>query len=69
VEAIQEGNKKVKTETAVPNNNPDIIIHDNENGMCMLLEAAILYRNVIKKEANKILKYKTLQYKYNVCGM
>ena len=40
---------------------PDIIISDNEKGTCMLIDAAISGdRNVIKKEAEKILKYKDL---------
>ena len=40
------------------NNKPDIIIRDNEKGTCMLIDVAISGdRNVIKKEAEKILKY------------
>ena len=43
------------------NNKPDIIIRDNEKGTCMLIDVAISGdRNVIKKEAEKILKYKDL---------
>ena len=43
------------------NNKRDIIIHDNEKGTCMLIDVAISGdRNVIKKEAEKILKYKDL---------
>ena len=43
------------------NNKPDIIIRDNEKGTCMLIDIAISGdRNVIKKEAEKILKYKDL---------
>ena len=43
------------------NNKQDIIIRDNEKGTCMLIEVAISGdRNVIKKEAEKILKYKDL---------
>jgi len=45
----------------MPNNKPDIIIGDNEKGTCMLIDVAISEdRNVIKKEAEKILKYKDL---------
>jgi hypothetical protein len=45
----------------MPNNKPDIIIRDNEKGTCMLIGVAILGdRNVIKKEAKKILTYKDL---------
>ena len=40
---------------------PDIIIRDNEEGTCMLIDVAISgERNMIKKEAEKILKYKDL---------
>ena len=38
-----------------------IIIRDNEKGTCMLIDVAISGdRNVIKKEAENILKYKDL---------
>jgi len=51
--------KSVQTDRTIPNNKPDIIIHDNEKGTCMLIDIAISGgRNVIKKEAEKILKYK-----------
>jgi hypothetical protein len=47
---------------AMPNNKPDIIICVNEKGTCMLIDVAISGdRNVIKKEAEKILNTKTLQ--------
>jgi hypothetical protein len=36
-------------------NKPDIVIHDNEKGKCILIDAAIPRdRNVIEKEAEKI---------------
>ena len=39
----------------------DIIIRDNEKGTCMLTDVAISGdRNMFKKEAEKILKYKDL---------
>jgi hypothetical protein len=51
----------VQTDRTIPNNKPDIIIHDNEKRTCMLLDVAIPgVRNVIKKEDEKILKYKDL---------
>jgi hypothetical protein len=51
----------VQTDRTIPNNKPDIIIRDNEKRTCMLIDVAIPgYRNVIKKEAEKILKYKDL---------
>jgi hypothetical protein len=44
-----------------PNDKPDIIISDTEKRTCMLIDVAIPGdRNVIKKEAEKILKYKDL---------
>jgi hypothetical protein len=43
------------------NNNKTGIIRDNEKRTCMLIDVAISGdRNVIKKEAEKILKYKDL---------
>jgi len=54
-------NQKIQTDRTIPNNKPDIIIRDNEKGTCMLIDVAISGdRNVIKKEAEKILKYKDL---------
>jgi hypothetical protein len=54
-------NQQVQTDRTIPNNKPDIIIRDNEKITCMLIDVAILGdRNVIKKEAEKILKYKDL---------
>ena len=50
-----------RTNRATPNNKLDIIIHDNKRGTCMEIDAAIPGdRNVLKKEAEKILKYKDL---------
>jgi len=67
VETSQAGNvtilwnQQVQTDRTIPNNKPDIIIRDNEKGTCMLIDAAISGdRNVIKKEAEMILKYKDL---------
>jgi len=63
-------NQLVQTDRTIPNNKPDFIIRDNEKGTCMLTDVAISGdRNVIKKEAEKILKYKDLKYKYSACGM
>jgi len=63
VETSHEGkvtilwNQQVWTDKTIPSNKPDIIIHDNKQGMCMLTEAAIPGdRNVIMTEAYKILK-------------
>jgi hypothetical protein len=67
VETSQEGkvtilwNPEVQTDRTVPNNKPDIIIRDNVKGTFMLIDVEISGdRNVIKKEAEKILKYKDL---------
>ena len=54
-------NQQVQTDRTIPNNKPDIIIHDNERGSCLLIDVTISgYRNVIKKETKKILKCKEL---------
>ena len=54
-------NQQVQTDRNIPKKKPDIIIRDNEKGTCMLIDVAISGdRNVIKKEAEKILKYKDL---------
>ena len=54
-------NQQVQTDRTIPNNKPDIIIRDNEKGTCMLIDVIISGdRNVIKKEADKILIYKEL---------
>jgi hypothetical protein len=51
----------VQTDRTIPNNKPHIIIRDNEKGTCVIIDVAIPGdRNVIKKEAEKILKYKDL---------
>jgi len=53
--------QQVQTDRTIPNNKPDIIIRDNEKATCTLIDVAISGdRNVIKKEAEKILKYKDL---------
>ena len=52
------------TATAINNNNNNKsdIIRDNEKGTCMLIAVAISEdRNLIKKEAEKILKYNDLK--------
>jgi len=54
-------NQQTQTDRTISNNKPDIKIRDIENGTCMLIDVAISGdRNVIKKEAEKILKYKDL---------
>ena len=67
VEASQGGkvtilwNQQIQTDRTIPNNKLDIIIRDNGKGTCMLIDVVISGdRNVIKKEAEKIVKYKDL---------
>ena len=51
----------MRTDRTIPDIKPDIITRDNKQGTCMLTDVAIPGdRNVIKKEAEKILKYKGL---------
>jgi hypothetical protein len=51
--------KKVRTDRTIPNNKLNIIIRDNEKETCMLIDIAISGdRNVMKTEAEQILKYK-----------
>jgi hypothetical protein len=66
-EASQEGkvnilwNQQMQTDRTIPKSKPDIIIRDNEKGTCMTIDVAIPGdRNVIKKEAEKIIKYEDL---------
>jgi len=54
-------NQQVQTDRIIPNNKPDIITRNNEKGACMLIDVAVSRDgNVIKKEAEKILKYKNI---------
>ena len=52
---------RVQTERIISNNKPDSTIRDNKQGTWMSIDVAIpADRNVIKKGAKKILKYKNL---------
>jgi hypothetical protein len=54
-------NQQMQTDRTIPISKPDIIIRDKEKGTCLLIDIAIPGdRNVIKKEAEKVLKYKDL---------
>jgi enolase len=54
-------NQQVQTDRTIPNNEPDVIIRDNEKGECVLIDVAIPGdRNVIKKDAQNVLKYEDL---------
>jgi len=51
----------MQTDRATPNNKLDIIIRDHEKRTCVLIDVENLGdRNMHKKEADKILKYKDL---------
>ena len=63
----------MQTDRTVRNNKPDIIICYDKKGTCMLIDVTIPEdRNVIKREAEKILKYTDLiteiQRVWNVKG-
>jgi hypothetical protein len=61
VETSQVGKVTILWNQQVQTDKPDIITQDNEKGTCMLIDIAIPGdRNVIKREAEKILKYKDL---------
>ena len=51
----------MRTDRTILNNKLDIIISDNKQEICMLIDVAIPgSRNVTKKEAEKILNYEGL---------
>jgi hypothetical protein len=54
--------QQVQTDRTIPSSKPDIIMRDNEKGTFVLIDVAISGdRNVIKKEAEKILKYRDIR--------
>ena len=54
-------NEQLQTDRAIRNNKQDIIISDNENATCLLIDVEIpADKNVFKKEAEISLKYKDL---------
>jgi len=57
-------NQKIQSDRTILNNKPDIIIRDIEKEKCMLIDVANSGdKNVIKKEAEKILTYIDLTIK------
>ena len=46
-------NQQIQTDRTIANNKPDIIIHDNENGTCMLIDVISGDRNVIKRKPRR----------------
>ena len=66
VETSHEGkvtvlwNQQLRTDRTIPNNKPDIIIRCSKKVTCVLIDVANSGdRNVIKKEAKKVVKYET----------
>jgi hypothetical protein len=55
-------NQQVQTDRTIPNNKLDIIVRDNgEKRTCLLRDIAISGdRNVMSKEVEKVLNYRTL---------
>ena len=54
-------NQAVHTEREVTTNRPDIIIKNKKEKSCTLIDVAIAaHKNVVQKEAEKKLKYKSL---------
>ena len=54
-------NQAVHTDREVTANRPDIIIKNKKDKTCTLIDVAILAdRNVVQKEVEKKLKYKSL---------
>ena len=52
-------NQQVQTDITIPNNKRGILNRNNGKRICMLIDVAISGdRNVIRKEAKKIIKYK-----------
>ena len=54
-------NQELRTDGTIPNNKPVIKIRDDKQRTCMFIGVAIAGdRNVVKKEAGRILKFKDL---------
>jgi len=60
----------MQTDRTIPNNKLGIIIRDNEEGTCVLIDAAISGNRNVTKRTEKNLKYKNLtteiQHKWGV---
>ena len=54
-------NQQVQSDRNISDNKPENVIRDNEKGTCMLIDVASLEdRNVITREAEKVLNYEDL---------
>ena len=58
----------ILTDKKVPHNRPDIIAHDTNLRECMIIDVAVpVCLNVVKKEAEKITKYRDLEIEIQKC--
>ena len=56
------------TDKKVPHNRPDIVVHDTTLQECLLIDVAIpVCMNIVKKEAEKITKYRDLEIEIQKC--
>ena len=52
----------------VGHNKPDIVIHNEEKRECTIIDVAIpVCQNIVRKEAEKITKYRDLEIKLQKC--
>ena len=52
----------ILTDKKLPHNRPDIIVHDTNLRECMIIDVAkSVCMNIIKKEVEKITKYRDLE--------
>ena len=59
---------KIITDTRVPANRPDIIVHDKEKKSCLIIDVAVpVDKNSVKKIAEKITKYRDLEIEIQKC--
>ena len=60
--------KTIITDKKVNYNRPDITIHDTRTKKCVFIDVSIpVCQNVIKKEAEKITKYRDLEFEVQKC--
>ena len=56
------------TDKNVKSNRPDITVHDSKNKKCMFIDISVPgCHNVVKKEAEKIVKYRDLEIEVQKC--
>ena len=58
----------IPTDVPIPNNRPDIIIHNKNLRTCILIDISIPQdQNITKKTSEKIQKYKPLEIELKQC--